>query len=627
MCGIVGYYQFKEEKKLKNLADAVQALNLRGPDAQQIQTFGERCSLGHARLSIIDTSHAADQPMFDSTGRYCIVFNGEIFNFKPLKDKLVVKGYQFQTQSDTEVLLNLYIDLGLDFIKELNGFFAFAIYDSQEETLLLARDRFGIKPLYIAENENRIAFGSELKALKPLLDEKPEIDWASAHLFFQLNYIPGPESIYKNIIQLKPGEARLIKPNDEHTFTFYRINESGNSFKGSYEKAQEQLVNLMEDSVNLRLIADVPLGAFLSGGIDSSVIVALASKHTAKLNTFSIGYRDEPLFDETQYARLVAKKCNTEHTVFQLTNDDLFQHLFDVLDYFDEPFADSSALAVNILCRETRKHATVALSGDGADEIFGGYQKHYGEWRIQNQGLIEKSIKKLGPLLRLMPQSRNSKLTNAIRQASKFSEAASLSITDRYWRLASINSAEKVDKLLAKAIPSHEWSQRKTSLLRHLRGNPNLTGFLHTDCELVLASDMLVKVDRMSMANSLEVRVPFLDYRVVDFAFSLPEEFKVSKKGRKLIVQDAFRSLLPEELYHRPKHGFEVPLLNWFRKELNGFLFDDLLAPKFIEEQQIFNIEQINLLRKKLQSSNPGDSAATLWALLAFQYWFKKWNT
>lgn len=627
MCGIVGYYQFKQDKKLKNLTEAVHALNLRGPDAQHIRSFGERCTLGHARLSIIDTSHAADQPMFDSTGRYCIVFNGEIFNYIPLKKKLITKGYQFLTQSDTEVLLNLYIDLGIDFIKELNGFFAFAIYDLQDETLLIARDRFGIKPLYFTENENRIVFGSELKALKPLLDTKPEIDWASAHLYFQLNYIPGPESIYKNIVQLKPGEAKLIKPNSEQSFTYYRINEQGNTFKGSYDQAQKQLVELMEDSVKLRLIADVPLGAFLSGGIDSSVIVALASKHTNKLNTFSIGYRDEPLFDETQYARLVAKKCQTEHTVFQLTNDDLFQHLFATLDYFDEPFADSSALAVNILCRETRKHATVALSGDGADEIFGGYQKHYGEWRIQNQGLIEKSIKKLGPLLRLMPQSRNSKLTNAIRQASKFSEAASQSITDRYWRLASISSAEKVNNLLAREIPAHEWNQRKNSLLRHLRGNPNLTGFLHTDTQLVLASDMLVKVDRMSMANSLEVRVPFLDYRIVDFAFSLPEEFKVSKKGRKLIVQDAFRSLLPEELYHRPKHGFEVPLLNWFRKELNGLLFDDLLASKFIEEQQIFNMESIKMLRKKLQSNNPGDSAATLWALLAFQYWFRKWNS
>lgn len=627
MCGIVGYYQFKEKQVPKKMAEAVQALNLRGPDAQKIQDFGERCSLGHARLSIIDTSHAADQPMFDSSGRYCIVFNGEIFNFKPLKNRLIAKGYQFLTQSDTEVLLNMYIDLGLDFIKELNGFFAFAIYDSQEETLLLARDRFGIKPLYYTESENRIVFGSELKALKPLLNEKPEIDWASAHLYFQLNYIPGPESIYKNITQLKPGEAKLIKPNDEQTFTFYRINESGSVFKGNYEDAQKQLLTLMEDSVKLRLISDVPLGAFLSGGIDSSVIVALASKHTDKLNTFSIGYRDEPLFDETQYAKLVAKKCNTEHTVFQLTNDDLFQHLFATLDYFDEPFADSSALAVNILCRETRKHATVALSGDGADEIFGGYQKHYGEWRIQNQGVVEKSIKKLGPLLRLMPQSRNSKITNAIRQASKFSEAASLSNTDRYWRLASINSSDQVDQLLTKKIPSHEWNQRKNSLLRHLRGNPKLTGFLYTDCQLVLASDMLVKVDRMSMANSLEVRVPFLDYRIVDFAFSLPEEFKVSKKGRKLIVQDAFRSLLPEELYHRPKHGFEVPLLNWFRKELNGLLFDNLLAPKFIAEQQIFNIDGIKTLRKKLESNNPGDSAATLWALLAFQYWYKKWNT
>lgn len=623
MCGIVGSYHFDSSKRVASLAASLAALNKRGPDARIEVTFGNRCALGHARLSIIDTSHAADQPMYDATGRFCIVFNGEIFNYLSLKETLANKGYEFKTQSDTEVILNLYIDRGLECVKELNGFFAFAIFDTLSESLFIARDRYGIKPLYYFMDENEFSFASELKALKPLLGNRLTIDHSSLHLYFQLNYIPGNDSIFKEIKQIKPGEAWLIKPNEQFQNTYYQINGENESFKGSYTEAQEKLKELLEHSVKLRLISDVPLGAFLSGGIDSSVIVALASKYTDHLNTFSIGYKDEPMFDETKYARLVAQKCKTEHTVFELTNADLFEHLFEMLDYIDEPFADSSALAVYILCKETRKHATVALSGDGADEIFGGYQKHFAEWRIQNAGLKERMLTKLKPLLRVLPQSRNFKVSNFFRQAYKFADAAQLETAERYWRLASINKANDVDLLLKNKVKYHEWNARKNSLLSPVRANPGLTGFLLNDTKMVLANDMLVKVDRMSMANSLEVRVPFLDYRVVDFAFSLPEGYKVSAKGRKLVVQEAFREVLPPELYHRPKHGFEVPLLNWFKKELYSKLFDDYLSKKNIDKQGIFDYQQIQSLKNKLNSTNPGDVTATLWALLVFQHWYR----
>jgi asparagine synthase (glutamine-hydrolysing) len=380
----------------------------------------------------------------------------------------------------------------------------------------------------------------------------------------------------------------------------------------------------MEDAVSLRMISDVPLGSFLSGGIDSSVVTALASRYTQKLNTFSIGYRDEPLFDETHYAQSVAKMYGTDHTVFSLTNDDLFKHLHEMLDYFDEPFADSSALAVYILCKETRKHATVALSGDGADEIFGGYRKHQAEWRIRRGGVAAKSIAMLQPLWNRLPASRNSKSADLIRKLRKFAEGMKHTNKERYWNWCGYGDAAYLNSLIHNENKSHEADAYIHLLVNFIENTNGINDMLMNDIHLVLPNDMLFKVDSMSMANSLEVRSPFLDYRVVEFAAGLPSEFKVNAKGRKQIVQDAFRDILPEELYNRPKQGFEVPLLAWFRGALQPWIFDDLLNKKFVEQQGIFQFEALQQLRRQLNSSNPGDAVARIWALVVFQAWYKK---
>jgi asparagine synthase (glutamine-hydrolysing) len=396
MCGITGIYAFNEIGRFFtiNMFAATDTLSQRGPDSSGSFTHGY-VGLGHRRLSIIDTSSDGRQPMTDETERYTIVFNGEIFNFPELKSQLTSKGYHFRSSSDTEVLLNLYIHEKENCLKHLNGFFAFAIYDKEKESLFIARDRMGIKPLLYFQDEDKLIFASEMKALAGLRISR-ELDYVSLQQYLQLNYIPAPNTIFKGVQKLLPGHYMYLQGSEVSIKPYYQIPQTYTRWTAdqmSYEKVQEKLVELLEESVRKRLIADVPLGAFLSGGIDSSVIVALASRHTEHLNTFSIGYRDEPFFDETRYANLVAKKYKTNHTVFSLSNEDLYEHLFDMLDYTDEPFADSSALAVYILSKRTRKRVTVALSGDGADELFAGYNKHLGEYRVREGGFAGRCSK------------------------------------------------------------------------------------------------------------------------------------------------------------------------------------------------------------------------------------------
>jgi len=351
----------------------------------------------------------------------------------------------------------------------------------------------------------------------------------------------------------------------------------------------------------------------------------MASQYIDKLNTFSIGYADEPFFDETSYAELVALKYNTNHTVFKLSNNDLYGNLHKVLDYTDEPYADSSALAVNILSMHTRKHVKVALSGDGADELFAGYLKHSAELKIRNGGFLLNLVKCSTPLLSLLPQSRNSKLGNLNRQLVRFGKGMQLNNKERYWRWCGYADENDIDNIFIPEINKNNYLQRKNEILGHISPKGNFNEVLYTDMHMVLQNDMLVKVDMMSMENALEVRVPFLDYNVVNFAFTLPVDYKIRNNFRKCIVQDAFRSYLPKELYKRPKHGFEVPLLKWFRTELKSLITDDLLNDGFIEQQQIFDVSEINKLKQKIFSNNPEDAVARVWGLIVFQYWWKKY--
>ena len=423
MCGITGVFAFTDTGRLAltRLPAATDAIVRRGPDSEGHFVY-EQCGLGFRRLAILDLSADGNQPMTDASGRYTIVFNGEIFNFKELRAKLVKRGIQFHSQTDTEVILNLYLTEGRGFLNKLNGFFGLAIYDKEENSLFIARDRYGVKPLLIYRDEDQLFFASEMKSLLALGIPR-KLDYVSLTQYLQLNYIPGPASIFRGVKKLLPGHYLFVKDNKVVKKRWYKIPYDPKKVARqelTYEQQQKQLVTLMDAAVERRLVADVPLGAFLSGGIDSSVITALAARHTPHLNTFSIGFRDEPFFDETKYANLVAAKHKTNHTVFSLTNADLYEHLHAMLDYLDEPFADSSALAVFILSQRTRQHVTVALSGDGADELFGGYNKHMGEYRVRRGGFQAEAVTGLSFLWDALPKSRNSPFGNRVRQLQRF---------------------------------------------------------------------------------------------------------------------------------------------------------------------------------------------------------------
>lgn len=632
MCGISGVFAFTEAGRsaLPALPASTDAIVSRGPDSQGHFIYAG-CGLGFRRLAILDLSADGNQPMTDDSGRYTIAFNGEIFNFRELRQQLLQKGHTFHSQTDTEVILHLYMAEGRSFLKKLNGFFAFAIYDKEEDSLFVARDRMGEKPLLVYRDEDKLLFASEMKSLLALGIPR-KLDYTSLNQYLQLNYIPGPATIFKGVKKVLPGHYLFVKGKKVVRKQWYKIPYDPKKVeknKLTYEQQQARLVELLDDATARRLVADVPIGAFLSGGIDSSVVVALATRHTPHLNTFSIGFADEPFFDETKYAKLVAERYKTNHTVFSLRNQDLYDHIFDVLNYLDEPFADSSALAVYILSKRTREKATVALSGDGADELFGGYNKHMGEFQVRQGGFKAEAVAGLDMLWNVLPKSRNSYLGNKVRQFQRFSRGMLSGPKNRYWDWASFASEEDARQLLSRAarrkVGKKLNERRRRDLLDDLHADGDLNEVLLTDTRMVLPYDMLAKVDLMSMANSLEVRPPFLDPNVVRFAFSLPVSSKIDAGMKKKIVQDAFRPMLPEELYKRPKHGFEVPLLKWFRGELRPLIEDDLLSDGFIEAQGVFDVAAVQQLKKQLFSSNPGDVHARIWALIVFQWWWKKW--
>jgi asparagine synthase (glutamine-hydrolysing) len=630
MCGITGIFAFNLVGKFNKIhvTQATISLEKRGPDFQDIY-IDEWVGLGHRRLSIIDTSSVSNQPMWDEQKRYCIVFNGEIFNYRDLRHQLTDKGITFFSEGDTEVLLKLYIHEKEKCLTKLNGFFSFCIYDKVEQTFFVARDRYGIKPLLYCFDEDKFIFASEMKSVIQYGIDRT-IDYDALYTYLQLNYIPAPATIFKTVRKLSPGHYLKVKRQDLQEHRYYEIPYDRNNLSDiSYEDAQEKLRNLLDASVRRRLVADVPLGAFLSGGIDSSIITGIARKYKSDLHTFSIGFRDEKFFDETHYANLVAKHFNTNHTVFSLSNSDLYENLHSVLSYIDEPFADSSAIAVSILSKQTRKHATVALSGDGADELLAGYNKHSAFYKVLNKGWKENAVNALEPLWNVLPKSRNNALGNRIRQFERFAKGSKLTSRERYWQWAGYAGESEALTLLhedKRSLVTDQYRKLKEHLLSTLPQTETINDILLTDTRLVLPYDMLTKVDLMSMSCSLEVRVPFLDYELVNFLFSLPASYKIEGGSRKRLLRDAYRDMLPKELYNRPKKGFEVPLLKWFRHEMKALILDDLLSDSLIKEQGIFDLIEIQKLKKKLFSSDPGDIHARIWALIVFQNWWKKYS-
>ena len=614
MCGITGYISLRKEiSHSKTFLDkAIKSLNKRGPD--NIGKYRNNfCELAHSRLSIIDTSSISNQPMIDSSDRYIIVFNGEIYNYKKIRKDLISLGYDFKTQSDTEVVLCSYIHYKEKCIDLFDGFFAFCIYDLKENKSLIARDRFGIKPLYYSLNAERILFASELKSLLCYPIDK-NIDRDAINLYFKFNYIPAPYSILESCKKLLPGECVIIENSNvvfKRYYTYYPKEETSDN----YNKAKDKIENLLYSSVESRMIADVPLGTFLSGGVDSSIISLIASRIKPDINTFSIGFPDEPLFDESKYAEQVAKHINSKHHTFNVTNKILYQNLDEILDYMDEPFADSSALNVFLLSKQTRQHITVALSGDGADELFSGYNKHSALFFADNKSLQNIAIKNLGSLFNLMPQSRNSKIGNLGRKLSKLSKGLNLNKEDRYLSWASFMSDNTIRSLT-----------NYSSLINPIKNIEvkNFNDYLFADFSLVLPNDMLKKVDLMSMANSLEVRTPFLSNELVEYVFSLPVSYKIDLKDKKKILKDIYRKDMPDNLFERNKHGFEVPLNKWYKKELKTYLDDKIFSNNLLVNYGYLEQEELSRMSYQLEKGSSGDIVFQTWALIVLEHWCRK---
>lgn len=610
MCGITGIIGKREvsEEILNRISIATDALKHRGPNNNETIT-GNSWALGHTRLSVIDPSDAANQPMTSSDGNLIIVFNGEIYNHLTLRNELISKGIKFKTNSDTETFIEAFSYYGKDVLSKVNGFFSFCIYNKDRDEFFLARDRFGIKPLLLGLHKDFIAFGSEIKSVLAFPISQ-ELDFEALGTYLQYSYIPAPKSIYKNITKILPGQMLTVNRNRELIFDFYyTLSTDKSSAKFSFDSAAKTVKELTFKAVEKRLISDVPLGCFLSGGVDSSII-AWCANQVQPTDTFSVGFKNNPFFDESNYAKQVANHIGSKHHAIEISDNDLLESQETIELNMDEPFADSSAIAVNALAKFTKSHVTVALSGDGADELFSGYNKHEALYKSMRGSFANTLIKVTAPAYANLKGNREASTTNLIRKIQKYNLGLKVNLTERYGVWAKFTSFEQAKKLIEnfQEIPYSE-------LVKEMS---DFNDILLNDFNLILQNDMLHKVDSMSMLNSLEVRTPFLDHHLVDFVFSLESDFKINRSGRKRLLKQAFKEEIPHNILGRKKHGFEVPLANWFQGPLKSKLNKYLLNKTLIQDQGIFSFKEVT----NLFTTNIPANRDTIWALLQFQIWY-----
>lgn len=637
MCGICGKLNVDgspiDPALIKRMNDA---LSHRGPDDEGIyiepSSPGGHTSasvgLGHKRLSIIDLSAAGHQPMTNEDKTVWMVFNGEIYNFQDIKKELEAKGHRFTSNTDSETIIHLYEEEGIACLNRLNGMFSIALWDSRTRTLFLCRDRLGIKPLVYFWNGRSLVFASEIRGILCDPAVSKNIHWDALNLYLTLNYIPAPYTIFQNIYKLNPGSFLTIRNGEMNVEQYWDVRNAARRQTAEIESIdtyKDRLYRVLQDAVRLCLIADVPLGAFLSGGIDSSIIVGLMSRvSSAPVNTFSIGYEDIPMFDETHYAREVAALHRTHHHEIKLHSRDMRDVITDLLSWFDEPFADSSAIPTFIVSRETKRRVQVALSGDGGDELFAGYRVYSGEYwysryrrvpRILRKGLIE-------PLAGLIPDSRSQRSLEQLRRIKKFLKGAQDKFEDRFFLWNEIFSAQRREDLLGQRGICFDLG--KNMLDERLNAFPGdaINRMLYADLTQSLPNDMLAKVDGMSMKNALEARVPLLDHRVVELAFQMPGHWKLRRGKGKHILLETFKDILPPSLLNRPKWGFEIPIGQWLKTDLK-FLIDDYLSKERIQRQGIFEYASIRQLIQDLRS-NRADTSWQLWNLIVFQAWYSR---
>ncbi len=617
MCGICGIYDFScSERPDRALLEAMnETLAHRGPDGGGVHIDGG-VGLAARRLAVIDLAHG-DQPMCSDDGQVCVVQNGEILNHRELRQQLGSDGTRFRTECDTEVLLYLYLRDGPTFVEQLRGMFAIALWDRRRRLLMLARDRFGIKPLYYELREDRIAFASELKALLCQPDFPREVDHRALHSFLAFNSIPAPLSIFRAARKLPPGHLLTCTPEGAAIERFARpapAAETDLRHEGTDELAEELRARLAE-SVRAHLLADVPVGVLLSGGVDSSGLTALAAQQSdERVRTFSIGFQERS-FDELELARLVARRYGTDHHEL-VVSPDIADLLRTLAAAFDEPFADSSALPTYLVSELAASQVKVVLSGEGGDELFGGYETYAAD---QLALRIGSAAALLAPLAARLPSS-NSRVSFEYR-AKRFTRAAGLPPLERHHGWKEIFSAGQRAELLQPAWqdpgydPLSAWRER----FAETEGAPLLARLQDVDLGLYLADDLLVKTDRMSMAHSLEARVPYLDPVVSELALALPTQMKVRRLAKKRLLREALAPLVPREILRARKRGFSIPAAAWLRGPLAPFA-REVLAKSRTTAQGFFDADAVSrLLHEHLARRQ--DHSRQIWGLMSFSLW------
>jgi asparagine synthase (glutamine-hydrolysing) len=623
MCGIVGFVRNDgRDADAGVLARMCAAIRHRGPDEDGFYQTGP-VGLAMRRLSIIDLK-GGQQPIANQDRTAWIVFNGEIYNFQELRAGLEKQGHAFRTNSDTEVIVHLYDRYGADCPKYLRGMFAFAIWDEAKQELFIARDRVGKKPLLYAETNGGLVFGSEFQALLQHPDVSRDIAPEAIHHYLSLMCVPAPLTAFRHIRKLEPGHWLRWRRGALETQRYWRPDFS-KKLKINEEEAGARASEILREAVKLRLISEVPLGAFLSGGVDSSAVVALmAEASPTPVKTFSIGFEEQD-FSELHHARRVAARVGAEHHEF-IVKPDALEVLPTLIEHYGEPYADSSAIPTYYVARETRRHVTVALNGDGGDETFAGYER-YAAMRLAERyhtlpRLLRRSV--IEPSVAAVPVAGG--FRNRAVRFQRFLSAASLPTVDRYLRWVSAFDTDAKRALytdeFAQQIAGHDTAGVLAPWFARANGAGVIDAALLTDTMTYLPNDLLVKVDIATMAVSLEARSPFLDHHVIEFAASLPERLKLRGLTTKYLLKRALGKLLPQENLKRPKMGFGVPVGHWFRGPLQPFLRETLLSDK-AARRGLFKTEAVRRLVDE-HTAGRADYAHQLWTLLMLELWFRR---
>ncbi len=624
MCGIVGIANASSRSIDREVLEKMNhCIVHRGPDDDGFYAR-ENVGMAMRRLSIIDLAHGK-QPMHNEGKTAWIVFNGEIYNYQELREDLDKQGHRFYTNSDTEAIVHLYDRYGPDCVQHLRGMFAFAIWDDSDKSLFIARDRVGKKPLLYSHQPNGdLIFGSEFRALLAHPGISREVDLEAIDSYLSYLCVPAPQTAFKQIRKLEPAHWLRWKNGTIETKRYWSPDFS-KKIKISEEEAIEETTRILRESTKLRMISEVPLGAFLSGGVDSSAVVALMAEESRQpVKTFSIGFEEQD-FSELKYAKLVADHVGAEYHEF-IVRPNALEVLPKLVEHYGEPYADSSAIPTYYVAKETRKFVTVALNGDGGDESFAGYERHAAMQIAELYHRFPQFARKLfvETPINLFPTSEMKK--SRVRDAKRFLQAASLPKTERYFRWMSTFNRNAKKELYTREFTETVAAQNPASLLEKWFVKANGAGILDTtlltDQMTYLPNDLLVKVDIASMANSLEARSPFLDHKLIEFAASLPENLKMRRFETKSLLKKVAARLVPREVIYRRKMGFGVPIGNWFRGEMKSFVREVLLSEKCLRR----GIAKPEMVTRYVDEHTNGERDHTfqIWTLLMLELWFQK---